>query len=81
MFCNNITIMLTGQNMYERRMWWFTLRAIRFINQWCWDISATLIFGRLSDLGENACVKPENEIQLSPIPRHPAEMEGVLSLT
>ena len=41
-------------------------------------MSATLVFGRL---GENVCVKPENGIQLSLIPRHATEVEGVLPLT
>ena len=55
------------------------LCAIRSINQWCWAMSATLVFGRLSNLGENVCLKPENGIQISPILRA-AKVEGVLTL-
>ena len=44
-------------------------------------MSATLVFARLSNIGENVCLKPEHEIQLSPILRQAAEVEGVLPLT
>ena len=42
---------------------------------------ATLVFGRLSNLGENVCSKPDNGIQLSTVLRQAAEVEGVLPLT
>ena len=75
MFCNNITIMLTGQNIYGRILMIY-MRAIRIINQWCWAMSTTFVFSKLSNLSEKVCVKPENGIQLSPILRHAAEVEG-----
>ena len=43
----------------------------------CLPHKVTLVFGRLSNLGENVCLKPENGIQLSPILRQAAEVEGV----
>ena len=41
-------------------------------------MSATLAFGRLSNLGKNVCLKLENGIQPYPILRHAAEVDGLL---